>query len=81
LGGDFNARPATSGSLFEGLERDARLSGVSGPRAIDHLLVRGVEVLEPAAVWPDPRRDVPDPGTGLMLRLSDHSPVVSRIAA
>jgi endonuclease/exonuclease/phosphatase family metal-dependent hydrolase len=81
LGGDFNARPAVSASLYADLERDPGLSGVTGPRAIDHLLVRRARVLEPATAWPDARRDVPDPRTGLMLRLSDHSPVVSRIAA
>ena len=77
LGGDFNLRPRTS-DVFESLEGEFGLSGITAPGAIDHLLSRGVEVVEPVEVWPPARRDVPDPGTGLMIRLSDHSPVVGR---
>jgi hypothetical protein len=80
LGGDFNARPSGSG-LFEELERNYGLAGSTAPDAIDHLLVRGATLLDPPAAWPEARRDVPDPEIGLMLRLSDHSPVVSRVAA
>jgi endonuclease/exonuclease/phosphatase family metal-dependent hydrolase len=80
LGGDFNVRPAGSG-VFGELERSHGLTGTTAPDAIDHLLVRGATILDPPVAWPDARRDVPDPGTGLMLRLSDHAPVVSRIAA
>jgi endonuclease/exonuclease/phosphatase family metal-dependent hydrolase len=80
LGGDFNARPSTSG-VFDELERLYGFTGTTGPEAIDHLLVRGATILEPPEAWPGARRDVPDPGTGQMLRLSDHAPVVSRIAA
>jgi endonuclease/exonuclease/phosphatase family metal-dependent hydrolase len=80
LGGDFNLRPRASG-VFDELELVHGLSGASAPDAIDHLLVRGAERLEPAEAWPDIRRDVPDPGTGLSLRLSDHAPVLSRISA
>jgi len=78
LGGDFNARPGSS-EVFESLEGEFGLSGTTAPRSIDHLLVRGAEVVEPAAAWPAARREVPDPGTDLMIRLSDHAPVVVRI--
>lgn len=80
LGGDFNLRPRAT-AVFDELGLVHDLTGTTGPDEIDHLLVRGAEVLEPAAPWPDLRRDVPDPGTGLKLRLSDHAPVVSRISA
>jgi endonuclease/exonuclease/phosphatase family metal-dependent hydrolase len=79
LGGDFNLRPQSNG-LFGRLESELGFSAPSEPGAIDHLLVRGAKVLEPAVSWPPERRDVPDPGTGLKLRLSDHSPVFARIA-
>jgi endonuclease/exonuclease/phosphatase family metal-dependent hydrolase len=78
LGGDFNVRPRSS-DVFDRLEAEFDLVGTSGPDSIDHLLVRGAEVLEPAAGWPPVRRDVPDPETGLMIRLSDHAPVLTRI--
>jgi len=80
LGGDFNLRPASSGAFAE-LERLHGLTGATGPAAIDHLLSRGTGDLETPAVWPDTRRDVPDPTTGLKLRLSDHAPVLSRLSA
>jgi len=80
LGGDFNLRPESSG-VFDELERLHGLAGTTGPRAIDHLLSRGTGIFEAPAAWPDVRRDVPDPGTGLKLRLSDHAPVVCRILA
>ncbi len=80
LGGDFNLRPRSS-DVFGDLEQAHGFSGATAPGSIDHLLVHGAEVLEPGEAWPDIRRDVPDPATGLKLRLSDHAPVVSRIAA
>jgi endonuclease/exonuclease/phosphatase (EEP) superfamily protein YafD len=80
LGGDFNLRPRSS-ELFVRLEGEYGFSAPTEPGSIDHLLVRGAEVLEPAASWPPERRDVPDRETGLKIRLSDHSPVLSRIAA
>ena len=80
LGGDFNARPRFS-DVFERLEGEFGLTGATTVRSIDHLLTKGVEVLEPAEAWPPARRDVPDPETGLMLRLSDHAPVAIRVSA
>jgi len=79
FGGDFNARPGSS-DVFERLEGEFGLAGITSAGSIDHLLTRGVEVLEAAEAWPLVRRDVPDPGTGLMARLSDHAPVVMRIS-
>jgi endonuclease/exonuclease/phosphatase family metal-dependent hydrolase len=78
LGGDFNLRPR-SGEVFEQLEAEFGLAGATAPGAIDHLLVRGAEVIEPVEAWPAARRDVPDPQTDLKIRLSDHAPVAIRI--
>jgi endonuclease/exonuclease/phosphatase family metal-dependent hydrolase len=72
FGGDLNLRPATSG-VFEELERRHGIVGATEPSAIDHILVRGLEILEPAAPWIPERRDVRE--DGLAIRLSDHAPV------
>jgi endonuclease/exonuclease/phosphatase family metal-dependent hydrolase len=80
LGGDFNLRPR-SADLFGRLESELAFSAPTEPGAIDHLLVRGAEMLDPCGSWAPERRDVPDPETGLKVRLSDHSPVVCRISA
>lgn len=79
LGGDFNARPQSS-DVFERLRSEFGLAGVTGPGAIDHLLVTGADLLEAAEAWPPARRDVPDPGSGKLIRLSDHAPVAATIA-
>lgn len=75
FGGDLNLRPKTSPALFESLKRRHGLTGVTSPTAIDHLLTaRARDAGKPdigAADW----REIPDTGTGLLLRLSDHSPV------
>lgn len=78
LAGDFNARPRSS-DVFDRLERDFGLTGISGPGAIDHILVRGVPEADPAVIWAPGRRDVPDGETGLLIRLSDHAPVTRDI--
>ncbi len=80
LGGDFNLKPSSS-DAYEQLDRIHGLTGTTGPAAIDHLLSRGTGTLETPTAWPEIRRDVPDPPTGLKLRLSDHSPVVARLSA
>jgi endonuclease/exonuclease/phosphatase family metal-dependent hydrolase len=77
FGGDFNLRPLSS-HIFEELERRFGLAGPTAPDGIDHLLARGLEVLEPAHRWAPERREylLHDPGPGpLRLRLSDHVPV------
>lgn len=85
LGGDFNIRPARSGSVFAALERDHGLAPPTPGDAIDHLLVRSIEVLEAPLQWPPERREVADPtappGTKpLPIRLSDHAPVQARFS-
>lgn len=76
FGGDLNLRPAEQPEVFARLEVDFGLGGRTGPQAIDHLLSRGVEVLEPASAWPPERRELPLDGRA--LRLSDHAPVEAK---
>jgi endonuclease/exonuclease/phosphatase family metal-dependent hydrolase len=74
LGGDFNLRPERS-AVFPELEQRFGLAPPTAPDAIDHMLVRGLDVLEPPHQWPPEAREIP--WDGLTLRLSDHAPVVA----
>lgn len=78
LGGDFNIRPRSS-PVFEELHLKYRFELPTEEDSIDHLLLRNGAVMEPAVSWQPERRDVPDVGSDLAVRLSDHSPVVARI--
>ncbi|MET0558836.1 MAG: endonuclease/exonuclease/phosphatase family protein [Solirubrobacterales bacterium] len=79
FGGDLNLRPAEDPLVFERLREDFDLTGPTGPKAIDHLLVRDLEVLEPPTQWPPERRELPFEGRA--LRLSDHAPLEATFAA
>ena len=79
FGGDLNLRPAEDPAIFEDLRERFGLSGATGPRAIDHLLVRGIETTDPPTAWPPERRELQR--DGLALRLSDHAPVQARFNA
>ncbi len=48
FGGDLNLRPAEQPAVFERLREDFGLAAPTGPKAIDHLLVRGLEVARAA---------------------------------
>jgi endonuclease/exonuclease/phosphatase family metal-dependent hydrolase len=77
FGGDLNLRPRSS-SLFGELERRFGLAAPTAEDAIDHILVRGLDVVERPHRWPPERRELPfqEPGRAqLRLRLSDHDPV------
>jgi hypothetical protein len=76
LGGDLNLRPDGAGPLFDELERRFGLRGPAEPGSLDHLLVHGLEVVEPAHALPDSAREAPGPG-GRSLRLSDHPAVAA----
>ncbi len=77
LGGDLNCRPA-AGHPFAELSVRFGLSepppGMTG--SIDHLLARGLDVIEPPRALPPGHREVVDGRSGLLVRLSDHAPVV-----
>ena len=79
LGGDLNLSPRSAPETFEDLEARHGLAPPTAPGAIDHLLARGLRVVEPPWALADAGREVPGPG-GLSLRLSDHAPVVARFA-
>ncbi|HET7054538.1 MAG TPA: endonuclease/exonuclease/phosphatase family protein [Solirubrobacterales bacterium] len=78
FGGDLNLRPAEDPAVFDELRDRFGLAAPTGPRAIDHLLVRDLEAIEPPRPWPAERRELP--ADGLALRLSDHAPVEARFA-
>jgi endonuclease/exonuclease/phosphatase family metal-dependent hydrolase len=72
LGGDLNLRPA-DGDTFAELAERYGLGHPTAPDAIDHLLARGLEPVEPPRRWPPETRELP--WDGLRVRLSDHAPV------
>jgi endonuclease/exonuclease/phosphatase family metal-dependent hydrolase len=72
FGGDLNLRPRDT-VIFNELERRHGLVQTTSPKAVDHLLVRGLEIARPPAPWPPERREVRE--GGLAIRLSDHTPV------
>lgn len=78
LGGDFNIRPRKS-EVFRRLQDEFGFTAPAEEGSIDHLLLRGGVVDDATVSWKPERRDVPDPESELLIRLSDHSPVVSRI--
>ena len=79
FGGDFNVRPRRTPEVFAELRSRFGLEGATGPDAIDHLLVRGLEVREPPrALAADARELLAADGTA--IRLSDHAPVVAALA-
>ncbi len=80
FGGDLNLRPAENPELFAQLAGDFGLdSPTTGKRAIDHVLVRGLEVVGAPTQWPPEKRELPLDGKA--LRLSDHAPVEARFAS
>ena len=79
LGGDFNLRPDRAPEAFAELEERFGLSGLTGPRQIDHLLASGLAPVERPHALPAEAREVPGP-RGLRVRLSDHTPVVASYA-
>ena len=76
LGGDFNLRPRRQPEPFVRLRERFALAPPTDPAAIDHLLVRGAEVVEaPRRLAPE-RRELTEPD-GRRLRLADHAPVIA----
>ena len=76
FGGDLNVRPFQNPGLYELLAERFGLERPTGPRTLDHLLVRGLELVEPPRKLPAEERDVDGPH-GRRLRLSDHAPVLA----
>jgi endonuclease/exonuclease/phosphatase family metal-dependent hydrolase len=78
FGGDLNLRPIVTAAIFDELRERFGLAAPTAPGAIDHLLVRGLDTVEPPRLWPPPRREVNEGARA--LRLSDHAPVEARFA-
>jgi endonuclease/exonuclease/phosphatase family metal-dependent hydrolase len=76
FGGDLNLRMSEVPEAFERLQTELGLSGARPQRAIDHLLVRGLDTRAAPEPLDAARRDVRDPA-GRVVRLSDHAPVVA----
>src|SRR3954470_3882448 len=66
FGGDLNLRPSRQPEVFEALAQRFGLAPPTAPDAIDHLLARGLDIVEP------PRR-------GPALPLSDHAYVTAAV--
>ena len=80
FGGDLNLRPGKNPRIFQRLRDEFGLaSPTTAPNAIDHILCRGLDVLDPPAQWPPEARELPLEGRA--LRLSDHAPVQARFLA
>ena len=78
LGGDLNLRPSET-AIYGELRDRFELAPPTAPGSLDHLLVRGLAVIEPPTPWPPERREISD--RGLAVRLSDHAPVDATFAA
>ena len=76
FGGDLNLRPRSEPEVFAHLEERFGLAPRTGPDSIDHLLARGLDVIEPPTRLVPEQREVPGPD-GLGIRLSDHAPVLA----
>jgi len=74
FGGDLNLRPETAPAAFEALTGRLGLGPPTGPKAIDHLLARGLEIVDAPKQLPPESRELTR-GDGLRIRLSDHAPV------
>jgi hypothetical protein len=77
FGGDLNLRPGRHPAAFAELRERFGLGEPTGPNAIDHLLARGLEVVEPPRQLAPEERELTEPD-GRRLRLSDHAPVVAQ---
>lgn len=76
FGGDLNLRPGKQPRIFERLSDEFGLGPPTAPEAIDHILCRGLEVVEPPTPWAPEQRELEVDGRA--LRLSDHAPVQAR---
>jgi endonuclease/exonuclease/phosphatase family metal-dependent hydrolase len=77
FGGDLNLRPQAQPEPFAHLKERFGLGQPTAPDAIDHVLVRGLEIAEPARRLAPERRELPEPD-GRRLRLSDHRLIAAK---
>jgi endonuclease/exonuclease/phosphatase family metal-dependent hydrolase len=72
FGGDLNHSPAREPDVFGELERRFGLAPPTPGDAIDHLLLRGLDVVDAPRKLPDSVRELTR-ADGLLLQLSDHA--------
>ena len=77
VGGDMNLRPREHPWAFDELRDQFGLAPPTAADAVDHLLARGLEVVEAPRRLPPEARDVELRGGG-RVRLSDHAVVAGR---
>ena len=77
VGGDLNLRPREHPWAFERLRAEYGLAPPTADDAVDHLLARRVDVVEPPRRLPAEARDLELRGGG-RVRLSDHAVVAAR---
>jgi endonuclease/exonuclease/phosphatase family metal-dependent hydrolase len=75
LGGDLNIRPRQHPGFFDEVEQRFGLAPPTGPRSLDHLLARGLDVVEPPRALAPEERELPEGER--RIRLSDHAPVAA----
>jgi endonuclease/exonuclease/phosphatase family metal-dependent hydrolase len=78
FGGDLNLRPTRQPDVFEQLARRLELAPATAPDAIDHLLKRGFDVIEPPRRVLAEAREA-DIGHGHVVTLSDHAYVTASV--
>jgi endonuclease/exonuclease/phosphatase family metal-dependent hydrolase len=78
LGGDFNLRPREHPWAFAELRERFGLAPATADDAVDHLLVRGAEVVDPPRRLPAPARERVRVD-GFRIRLSDHALVAASL--
>jgi endonuclease/exonuclease/phosphatase family metal-dependent hydrolase len=76
FGGDLNISPGAEPEPFVRLRERFGLAPPTAQDAIDHLLARGLEVIERPRRLPPEQRELTDVDE-LWLRLSDHAPVIA----
>ena len=75
FGGDLNLRPEEDPATFAQLRERFGLAAATASDVIDHILVRGLDVVEPPRQLASERRQVSQ-----AIHLSDHAPVAAVFA-
>jgi endonuclease/exonuclease/phosphatase family metal-dependent hydrolase len=77
VGGDLNVRPRDS-TVYAELADRFGLAAPTSPSGLDHILARGLDIVDAPCAWRAEEREVRV--EGLAVRLSDHAPVETTLA-